>query len=447
MVGAAIARDLAGTKHSVVILESCEDVVEGTSKANTAILHTGFDATPGTLESRLVAEGYHLAMEYARAAGVGVKRTGAIVVAWDQEERDALPSMQAKAERNGYRKARIISAQQVYDELPHLGKGAVAGMIVQDEAIIDAWSLPLALATEAVNRGADLLLRHQVNGVDVGPEHTVLYTSAGDVTARWVVNAAGLGSDIIDRHFGYDRFHLHPRKGELCVFDKLSARLVDKIVLAIPSSKGKGVLVTPTVFGNVLLGPTAHDGDDRADTSTTEDGFAFLLRKGARIFPNLLKEEITATYAGLRAAHDLDDYLLHVDAGQRYVIAAGIRSTGLTSAMAVSRYLIGELEQAGLGLGIRPGLPPPPKMPPLSEFQRRPHRDNALIESDPAYGEIVCFCERVTRGEIRDALRSPIPPATLSGLRRRTRAMNGRCQGFYCAAQVTAQFERYSGSH
>lgn len=440
VIGSAVARDLAAT-GTVALLDVREDVCEGTSKANTAILHTGFDASPGTLEADLVREGFFLTQDYCEQTGVAVKRCGAVLVAWDEEEEATLASLQEKAVKNGYVASEIIDAEQVYDMLPHLGVGVRGGLTVPDESIIDAWSLPLAFATEAVTRGADLLLEHEVTAVTVREDTTILGTNRGDIEARWVINAAGLGGDILDQRFGYDRIHIHPRKGELFVYDKLSAELVDKIVLAVPSTKGKGVLVSPTVYGNVMLGPTADDGTDRLDTSTTEDGFDFLMQKGAHIFPQLLEEEVTSSYAGLRAAHDLADYLIEVDAAQRYLIAAGIRSTGLTSAMAVSRYVMNMLADQGLELSEREGLPDPPTMPPLGEHQVRPFANEELIDSDPAYGEIICFCERVTRGEIRDAMNSTIPPTTINGLRRRTRAMNGRCQGFFCGAEITVQFK------
>jgi glycerol-3-phosphate dehydrogenase len=441
VVGAAIARDLAGTTNRVVMIDSRDDVGEGTTKANTALLHTGYDATPGTLESRLVARGYELLSEYCGRTNIGLRVTGAVLVAWDEEQAATLPALQEKAEKNGYLRTSIISADEVYARLPNLGPGATGGLTVPDEAVIDAWSVPLAFATEAVRRGATFLRSHRVTGISVGPGATTIRTDRGDVTARWVVNAAGLGADGIDAMLGFDRLSVHPRKGELLVYDKLSSALVDQIVLAAPSRVGKGVLISPTIFGNVMLGPTADDQEDKADTSTTEDGYAFLLEKGRRIMPALLDEEVTATYAGLRAANNQSDYLIDVDPDRRYVVAAAIRSTGLTSAIAVSEHVLGLLDGSDLDLRMRDDLPDPPVMPPLGDHQVRPFDDDALIARDPEYGAVVCFCERVTRGEIRDALASDVPPGDLQGLRRRTRAMNGRCQGFFCGAEVGAMAE------
>jgi glycerol-3-phosphate dehydrogenase len=451
IVGSAIARKLAGYELSVALLDAREDVGDGTSKANTAILHTGFDAKPGTLESRLVREGYHLLSGYAEQTGIPVEHTGAVLVAWDEEQRDALPGLQEKAERNGYSRTEIIGAEEVYRLLPHLGEGVLAGLTVPDESIICTWTTNLALATDAVQRGAELLLRRRVCGIERRPGRTVLRTAAvaqdvqdaeGEVSARWVINAAGLGGDGIDQMFGHDRFHLTPRRGELLVYDKQARPLVDRIVLPVPTALGKGVLVSPTIYGNVMLGPTAEDLEDRSATGTSESGFAFLLEKGEKLMPRLLEEEVTATYAGLRAASDHPDYLIELDPEQQYVVVGGIRSTGLTSGMAVAEHVDALLRDSGaISLVEREELPAPPRMPNLGEAFQRPYQDGDRIAADPAYGRIVCFCERVTAGEIRDTFASPIPPATLDGLSRRTRAQNGRCQGFFCGAEVKELLE------
>jgi glycerol-3-phosphate dehydrogenase len=442
IVGSAIARELAGYQLSVALLDARDDVGEGTSKANTAILHTGFDAKPGTLESAMVSRGYHLLSDYATHTGIPIEHTGAILVAWDAEQLDALPSLKEKAEANGYRHCEIVDADAVYAQIPHLGTGALGGLTVPDESIICTWTVNLALATDAVNRGVTLLTNHRVEGVDARPGATTLHTTSGPITTGWVVNAGGLGADLIDVLFGYSRFTVTPRRGELIVYDKLARPLVNKIVLPVPTARGKGVLVSPTIYGNVMLGPTSEDLQDRTATATSEAGFKFLLDKGRKLMPRLLDEEVTATYSGLRAAIDHGDYLIEADAAQRYLLVGGIRSTGLTSGMAVAEYVREQLESAGLPLTPRAHLPAPPKMPNLGEAFPRPYQLADKIAADPAYGRIVCFCERVTEGEIRDACHSVIPPTALEGLRRRTRVMNGRCQAFFCGAEVQSLFER-----
>jgi len=443
IVGCAIARQLAGTSLSVTLVEARDDVGDGTSKANTALLHTGFDATPDTLESRLVARGYRLLGQYAEQTGIPVERTGALLVAWTDEERDALPALKHKAARNEYHACEIVDAGEVYRRVPDLGPGALAGMTVPGESIICTWTTNLALATDAVLRGARLHRDARVKDVRVGAEHTTLLTTRGEVHARWVVNAAGLGADHLDNAFGYRRFTVTPRRGELLVFDKLARPMAPCIVLAVPSSRGKGVLVSPTIYGNVMVGPTSEDLDDRTATGTSEEGFEFLLAKGRALMPTLFDEEITASYAGLRAAVDRSDYLIEADADQRYVLVGGIRSTGLSSGMAIAEYVEELLAGTDLDLTPRPDLPPPPSMPNIGEATARPFQDGDRIAADPDYGRIVCFCERVTAGEIRDTFQSPIPPTDLDGLRRRTRVMNGRCQGFYCGAHTRRLLESH----
>jgi glycerol-3-phosphate dehydrogenase len=447
IVGSAIARELAGYDLSVVLLEARADVGDGTSKANTAILHTGFDAKPGTLESRLVRRGYRLLSDYAQQTGIPVERTGALLVAWNADELAALPALKAKAAANDYGKCEMVDAAEVYRQVPDLGSGALGGLTVPDESIICTWTASLALATDARLRGTGLRLGHQVTAVRRDGDITTLHCGNGDIAARWVINAAGLGSDIVDRMFGYDRFQVTPRRGELLVFDKLARPLVNKIVLPVPTARGKGVLVSPTIYGNIMLGPTAEDLEERTATGTSPAGFDFLLGKGRTLMPRLLEEEVTASYAGLRAAINAGDYLIEADRAQHYLLVGGIRSTGLTSAMAIGEHVRDLLADTGLKLVPRSALPAPPCMPNIGEAFTRPYQDEAKIAADPAYGRIVCFCERVTAGEIRDACRSAIPPADLGGLRRRTRAMNGRCQGFFCAAEVGALFESGSSAH
>jgi glycerol-3-phosphate dehydrogenase len=446
VVGAALARELAGRGASVALVEARADVGDVTSKANTAILHTGFDAKPGTVEARLVRRGYHLLTAYAERAGIPVEVPGALLVAWTDEQLAALPSLAERASANGYTSTRLIDAGELYRREPHLGPGALGALSVPDEGIICPWTTTLAYATEAVRSGARLLLETSVTGAEVTDTHVVLATTRGPLRARHVVNAAGLGSDTVHAMFGLAGFHVTPRRGQLIVFDKLARPLVGSILLPVPTAMGKGVLVAPTVYGNVMLGPTAEDLEDRTDTGSTRDGLADLREKGRRIVPELIEEEVTTVYAGLRAATEHADYQISFHPEKRYVCVGGIRSTGLTGSLAIAEYVAAELTER-MGLALKSAEPgDPPRMPYIGEAATRPYADAGRIAADPAYGEIVCFCERVSRGEIRDALASDIPPRAVEGLRRRTRATMGRCQGFYCGATVRDLLEHGVGS-
>jgi len=446
VVGCAIARELSSAGASVVVLERAADVGDGTSKANTAILHTGFDTVPGSLESRLVSRGHDLLAEYAAAAGIAVERTGALLVAWDDEQEAALPALLAKAVTNGCTDGSIVDAPEVRRREPHLGTGARSGLLVPGEWAVDPWSVTLAFATEAVAAGGVLRLSTPVLGVQTGGEGHEVQVPGGMVRSRWLVNAAGLGADLIDRMLGCSEFTVTPRRGQLMVFDKFARRLLTHILLPVPTERTKGVLVSPTTWGNVLLGPTAEDLEDRTDTGTTGDGLARLLAAGERILPALVDEEVTATYAGLRAATEHRDYQIRLHADLRYVTVGGIRSTGLTASPAIAEHVADLLDEGGARWEGDATASAVPVMPPLGETQVRPMRDAARIGGDPAYGTALCHCEQVSRGEVRDACHAVVPATELGGVRRRTRAMNGRCQGFYCGAAVLALVAEETGT-
>ncbi|WP_186785243.1 FAD-dependent oxidoreductase, partial [Streptomyces misionensis] len=419
VVGCAIARGLARhPRLSVALVEAQDDVGQGTSKANTAILHTGFDAVPGTLEARLVREGHARLAAYAAESGIPVERVGALLVAWNEEQLAALPRLAAKAALNSYADARRLGREELYAREPRLGLGALGALHIPGESVICPWTTTLAYATQAVRAGVELHLNTAVRQVGRDEDGHLLHTSRGTLRARHLVNAAGLGADTLDRRLGQDDFTVTPRRGQLLVFDKFARPLVRHILLPVPTALGKGVLVAPTVHGNVLLGPTAEDLDDKGDTGSTAGGIALLREQGRRILPALLEEEVTAVYAGLRAATGQEDYRIAAHPERSYVTVGGIRSTGLTASLAIAAHVTGLLAACGLDLGPERDLDPV-RMPNLGEAFPRPHQRADLIAADPAYGTLVCHCERVSLGEIRDALAGPLPPRTPEALRRR----------------------------
>jgi len=443
VAGAAIARELSGHDLRCTLLEANIDVGAGTSKANTALLHTGFDAKPGSLESRLVRRGHELLAAHAGDAGIPVERTGALLVAWTPEQRDALPGIVERSGANGYDAIREIDAAELYRREPNLGPGALGALEVPDEGLLCPFTCTLSFMTDAVLAGCELRRSARVTAVDrLSGGGFRVHSTAGRLTTRTVVNAAGLYSDEVDRMLDFDRFTITPRKGELLVYDKLARPLVSHIVLAVPTGTSKGVLVSPTVYGNVMVGPTAIDVERKDDTESTPEGIAYLRGEAARIMPALAAFDLTAIYVGLRAASEHGDYQLHIADG--YACVGGIRSTGVSSAMAIAEHVRDGLAAGGLPLRARDPRPPA-RMPNLGEAFARPYREAQRIAENPDYGRVVCFCERVTRGELLDTAASPVPPADLDGMRRRTRALMGRCQGFFCAAQVAALLAESSG--
>jgi glycerol-3-phosphate dehydrogenase len=444
-VGSAIARELARFELSVALIEAGPDVGAGTSKANTAILHTGYDAKPGTLEARLVARGHDLLLSYSDEVGIPMERTGALLVAWTEEEHERFGAIRENAERCGYDRVAEVSSEELYRREPHLGPGARGALEIPDEHIVCPFTPPLAYSTQAVLAGVDLRRSEAVTGLRRQDGRWLVDTTQGGLTTMWVVNAAGLHSDDVHRMAGHEGFTVTPRRGELIVYDKLARRLIGHTILPVPTATTKGVLVAPTVFGNVMLGPTAVDIERKDDTGSTAEGLAYLRSLAGRLMPELARHEVTAIYVGLRAATEHGDYVIGVDGGDRYAWAGGIRSTGLTASMAIAEHVRDELDRAGLALRERAGELPSIRMPNIGEVGARPFEQPEAIAADPEYGRVVCFCERVTRGEIRDAARSPIPPNDLDGLRRRTRALMGRCQGFFCAAHLPAILAEETG--
>jgi glycerol-3-phosphate dehydrogenase len=411
------------------LLEAGPDIGAGTSKANTALLHTGFDATPGTLEARLVRRGHELLSAYAVQVGIPLARIGALLVAWTPEQRAAFPQIVERAHANGDAAIREVGVEEVYRREPHLGPGAHGALEVPDEGIVCPFTTPLAYATEAVLNGCELRRGVRVIGVERrGDGGFELRTTEGPIGTRFFVNAAGLYSDELDRLAGHGGFTITPRRGELIVYDKLARPLLNHIVLAVPSGTTKGVLVSPTVFGNLLVGPTAQDVQRKDDTSSTAEGLAYLRAETERILPRLAQHEVTAVYVGLRAATEHTDYQLTIHAAEGYACIGGIRSTGLTASLAIAEHVRTELGAAGLELRPKESWATV-RMPNIGELSPRPYEQG---------GRIVCFCERVTLAEIEAALGSTVPPVDLDGLRRRTRVLMGRCQGFYCGARVAA---------
>jgi L-2-hydroxyglutarate oxidase LhgO len=450
-VGSAIARELSRYHLKIVLLESNPDVGMGTSKASTAIWHTGYDAIPGSLESVLLKRSYPLLEEFMKEVGSPFERIGGLLIAWNEDQRQTLRNLLEKAIENEDTDCYLIDKDEVYKREPHLGEGALGGMFVPGEGILCTFTIPIALATQAVVNGVELKVNFRVEKISKEDDLHVIHSYPSpsqreEVRARWVINAAGLFSDEINANFGINRFKVRPRRGELIVFDKLARTLVNHVLLPVPTVTTKGVLVSPTIYGNVLLGPTAEEVSDKSATNTSASGLKSLIEKGREILPELLDEEVTATYAGLRAATEYSDYQISLQAEQKYIYVGGIRSTGISGCLGIAEYVVDLLKEGGLELNRKSSFNPI-KVPNIGEAFPRVYQSQQKIADNPDYGKIVCHCERVTLGELRDAISAPVPARSLDALRRRTRAMQGRCQGFNCHAALVKTLESDSSSY
>lgn len=443
IIGCAIARELARSPVRIGVVEQAWDVGEGASKANSSILHTGFDAKPGTREARLVVEGWWLWQQEAPDLGVPILQTGAVMLALDAEQARELEHWRHNALANGVTDVELLSREQVLALAPAANPAVVRGLLVPRESVTCTFTATIALAEQAAVNGATFLFGCRVTGIDRDPSgrYRVL-TDRGPITTRWLVNAAGLWADEVAHWAGVEGLVLTPRKGEFLVLDKSARAKAPLIHLPVPTPVSKGILVVPTANGNVLLGPTADDTDDKGDLSVTASGLQRARSGALRLAPALADEPVIATYAGLRPASPVGDYVLEIDPQARLVLAAGIRSTGLSSALAVAREVVRGLSEAGepLGSSESPLRPRPrrswaPGLP-------RPCTQPELVSADPSYGRVLCLCELVSEGEIREALRAPIPATTLDAVKKRTWATAGRCQGFYCTAAVLQLMSR-----
>lgn len=430
VVGCAVARRFALAGAKVVVIEKGADILSGASKANSAILHTGFDAPEGSLELELVKAGRAEYLSIHGRMGLSLVETGALVCAWNPDEAERLGAIAEQGRRNGIAELGLLTARQARETMSGLSGHLTAALEVSGEHIIDPWSAPLGYLTQAVGLGAQLVRNAEVlSGSFDGAWR--IETTAGPILAASIVNAAGLFGDIVDARLGLaPEFTIMPRKGQFVVLDKAARRHVPRIVLPVPTEITKGIVVCPTAFGNVLVGPTAEEQDDRERATVETATLEALLKRGAEIVPALASISVTAVYAGLRPASEKKHYRISVRPDRRAITLGGVRSTGLSAALGLAQHAL----TLHAGFGTRFDLPlsvPDVTMPNLTEtcerdWQRADH------------GEIVCHCELVTRREIDATFSSPVPPGDFGGLRRRTRAGMGRCQGFYCNARLAA---------
>lgn len=436
VVGCAMARRLTLDGAKVIVLEKARDVLDGASKGNSAILHTGFDAPPDSLEQACIARGYQEYLEISQNLGLPILKTGALILAWSRVQQEKLEALIEKANKNGVHNARMLGKEEILKREPHLSNQVIGGFEVPDEYLIDPWATAHAYLLQALANGAQLKRETEVVSGKFDGSEWLLETSQGDVRATCIINCAGLYGDLVNQRLIEESlFTVTPRKGQFVVFDKAASSLVSSIILPVPTKTTKGVVVCRTVFGNVLVGPTAEDQDSKTDASTNADTLKELVARGIDIIPELANCEVTTAYAGLRPATEFQDYQIRHFQSRNYVSVGGIRSTGLSAALGIASY-VAELITCDRFTGSTIDNPVIPRSDHLSEYHERDWQT-------PDNGSIVCHCELVTRREIESVLRGPMAPATLQGLKRRTRVCMGRCQGFYCMAEVAKMTEGF----
>jgi glycerol-3-phosphate dehydrogenase len=429
VVGCSVARRFTLEGAKVAVVEKASDILEGASKANSAILHTGFDAPPGSLELKCIRAGYREYEEIRGSLGLVQEKTDALVVAWSQEELERLEGIVAHAHQNGVTDVHLLDLKSLRVAEPNLSERALGAVRVPGESIIDPWSAPYVYLRQAVENGARVFLSREVTGGLFDGREWRVETDEGTLRSRVVINCAGLYGDLLDEKvFGQTQFSIMPRKGQFVVFDKAAHRLVNSVILPVPTEKTKGIVLFRTVFGNLVVGPTAEDQNSRTDASTDTHTLKALIADGVDKIPGLRDMPVTAMYAGLRPATECKEYRIALSSEMNWITVGGIRSTGLSASLGIACHIYGLYESIG-NSHHRIVAPARPQANVLAESGRRDwKRDD--------HGEIVCHCEMVTRREIETALCGPLRARSMGGLKRQTRATMGRCQGFYCAAQL-----------
>ena len=428
VVGCAMVRRFTLEGARVLLLEKSPDILSGASKGNSAILHTGFDAPTASLELQCMKDGYREYLDIRSKMSLPLLETGAMVVAWNEADLHKLKGIVQQAHDNGVADVSLIDRQQVHALEPYLALNALGAARVPGEFLIDPWSAPLGYLLQALMHGAEVKFNTQVDGGRFDGQIWSLLTTAGMIRGKTIINCAGLFGDVLEQKLlGQSSFSIHPRKGQFVVFDKAAARYLTNIILPVPNERTKGIVLTRTVYGNLLVGPTAEEQQDRIHAGLDSEVLQQLVDAAVERIPQLEGMPVTATYAALRPASDKKEYRVGRVEGKNWITVGGIRSTGLTAALGIAKHVFSLYQERHVPLPATSLQWP--ALPNLAEHLPRDYQR-------PGYGEIICHCEMVTLREIENALASALPPGDLGGLKRRTRACMGRCQGFYCGARV-----------
>lgn len=437
--GSAVARELARRERRIAVLERASDVCEGTSKANSGIVHAGYDAVPGTLKAKLNLQGSRVMEKLSVELDFPFKRTGSFVITFEEEGKEKLQELYDRGVTNGVKELQVLTGDEARKLEPGLSDEVKAALYAPTAGIVCPFGMNIAFAENAAVNGVDFYLNTEVTAIKREQEGYRIQTGQTgkerEFYAPIVVNAAGVYADEIHNMVSKNTLQITPRRGEYCLFDKAAGGLVQRTIFQLPSAKGKGILVTPTVHGNLLAGPTAEDIPEKEGVNTTSAGIEQVQKSGEQSVKKLPNRQIITSFAGLRAHEKSGDFIIgEVADAPGFFDVAGIASPGLSSAPAIGEY-VAEL--------IQKKYPAPEKMNFISTRKGIPNMAEAsleerqeLIRQNPAYANVICRCEMVTEGEILAAIHRPLGATTLDGVKRRTRAGMGRCQAGFCSPKV-----------
>lgn len=436
VVGGMIARRLSAYDLKLCMLEKENDVAMGATKANSAIVHAGFDAKEGSLKARLNVRGSQMMEQVARELGVKYQKNGSLVIGFNEEDRATVEALKKRGEINGVEGLRVLDSKELHELEPNLSETVTCALYAPTGAIVCPYELCIASVGNAMDNGAELYRNFEVSEILREGDGYRIRSAAGDeIEAAYVINAAGLFSDRVGAMLGDNSFHVHPRSGEYILLDRECGGIVKHTIFRTPSKMGKGILVTPTVDGNLLLGPTSVDLTDKDANETTSEGLGKVIAEAGENLacPLPLGKSITS-FCGLRSVGDTGDFIIR-PFGDRAIQVAGVESPGLSASPAIAEHV--EELLSSLGLSLRKKESYSPYRAPKHAFREATIEEkNRIIAKDPSYGRIICRCESVSEGEILDAIRSHPRAIDVDGVKRRTRSGMGRCQGGFCGPYV-----------
>lgn len=435
VTGCAIARELSRYACKVLVIEKDEDVCCGTSKANSGIVHAGYDAKPGSLKAKMNVRGNEMMTSLVRDLDIPFKQIGSLVVCTDESLRPGIEELYNRGITNGVQGLKILEAPEVHEIEPNISDDVVCALYAPTAGIICPFRLNIAMAECACQNGVEFKFDTAVINVEAGSSGINVTTSCGEYYASAVVNAAGCHADEIHNLVSSVKYHITPRRGDYMLLDRSCDGLVNHVIFPQPTALGKGILVTPTAHGNVLIGPTAVDTDNKDEAPVTADGLAKVIEGSAKNVKGVPVKQVITGFSGLRAHEDGGEFILEEASDcPGFFDCVGIESPGLTACPAVGEYMASLISDK-LSLSLKSswsGICHDIKKP----FEMSDSERAELIASDPSYGKIICRCETITEGEIIDSIRRPLGARSLDGVKRRTRAGMGRCQGGFCSPRV-----------
>ena len=436
VIGASIFRELTKYNLKVAVVEKENDVAMGTTKANSAIIHAGYDPKCGTLMAKYNVRGNDMFEKICSELSVPFKRIGSLVLAFNNEDLKVIKDLFINGNNNGVKGLEILNKEEVLSLEPNISKEVIGALYAPTAGIIGPFEYTIALMENGYKNGGDIILESEVVSIDKLEEIFIIKIKDGkEIKAKYIINAAGIYADKIHNMICKEKFKIIPRKGEYYVMDKSQGNIVNHTIFPCPSKVGKGILVTPTVHGNILVGPNAVDLEDKESLHTTSEGLKYIRKSVAHITEKIDFKESIRTFSGLRATSTINDFIIGEDSEVKgFIDVAGIKSPGLSSAPAIAEDIIKLLRNSGLNLMKNDNFIEVRTQVRMSELS--PLEKEELIKNQPLYGRMICRCEGITEGEIVDIIKNSFGKITLDGVKRRCRPGMGRCQGGFCGPRV-----------